>query len=467
MIAKKSIMTGTVLLWLLSIAHALLIPQIDPSRSNSSISSIEKSYGFQVKKLHSEIPLGSVKDEENYIVVLKNGHSSTEYAAHEEWVSKKCFNKQKRSGIILRVKEKLWRQKERSLKTFNLGSLKGYAGKLPKEILYSLQKSDMVDFIEKDKQVFLAEAKVQYGVPWGLERISHRFQPSPKLEEYTYHKSAGEGVTVYVIDTGVDKDNPEFEGRVTSTLQFGVNKGAVHNWEHGTHVAGIIGSKTFGVSKKVTLVSLGIFDEVGHAHVSSMIMAIQHVIKAHRRRLMARDPSYRGAVINVLLGCLPSEALEEAIRAAFNAGIPVVVSAGNFFDDACKLSPSRSKYAITVGATTSTDEFSDFSNWGVCVDLLAPGELIESVSIKPESSAIKSGTSMAAPHVAGVLAIMLSLQPPIDSEFSTGKLVSAKRVKSNLLKFATLGAIKDVPASTPNRFLFNGGDEGLDRFWNQ
>lgn len=449
----------------LSLGYSLLVPQIDGVGIRASFPSGNVAYEAQVEKPHPRDPLLSSKNEENYIVVLKNGHAPAEYEAHQKWVNEQCSNKQKRSGIIQRVKDTFLRQKERSMKTFNFGSFKGYAGKLPKEILYSLQQSEMVDFIEKDEQVFLTEAKVQRGAPWGLERISHRIPTLSSFEEYIYHEIAGEGVTVYVVDNGINEDNIEFEGRLTSSLQNGFKKGSALGKGHGTHVAGIIGSKTFGVSKKVCLVSLDVFNETGSAFVSTIIMAIQYAINDHKRCLRARDPSYRGAVINILAQSVPSEALDQAVKKAFDAGIPVVVSAGNSCDDACKYSPSRSRYSITVGATDDADRFAAYSNWGSCVDLLAPGNFIESVGSGKELSVIKSGTSMAAPHVSGVLAILLALQPPRSSEFYTGALVSATHVKNSLLNLASIGLISLVPALTPNRFLYNGGDEVLDKSW--
>lgn len=450
------------LLLLITFANALLVPNLDVVKE-SNFPSVNTDEISQVEEPRSIDQLEPFDDEENYIVVLKNGHSSADYAAHQEWIKTKCSHKQKRSGIIQKITDKVWRQKERTLKTFNLGSFKGYTGKLPKEILYSLRESDMVDFIEKDEQVFLTEVKVQHGAPWGLERISHRILPNLEyFEKYIYNKSAGEGVTVYVIDSGIAANNPEFEDRVISTLQFGFRGVSKYKKDHGTHVAGIIGSKSYGVSKRVSLVSLEVFDENGLASISSVIMAVQHAIKGHKRRLIARDASYRGAVINILLGVLiPSAALDEAMKAAFNAGITIVVSSGNKHQDACGFSPARSKSVITVAATDYEDGFAPFSDWGSCVDLLAPGVSVESVGVEPGTTAIKSGTSMAAPHVSGVVALILSMQPPIDSEYSAGQLVSPIQVKKTLLKISTLGVINSVPASTPNRFLYNGGDEAL------
>lgn len=446
-------------------ANALLIPDLTRNIT-TAVLGIEalKSYPIEKEKTPIYEETGQLS---KYIVVFKSGHDDTDYKAHQSWVNGKCANLEKRGGILEAFKARFWKSKFTSLQYFKLENLSGYTAFLPKALVDVIEKSPVVDFIEKDGHAHIHDVMVQDFATWGLERISHRkLDRNLYLGRYSYDHSAGSGVTAYVIDSGVNGKDSEFEGRVKETLKFSFTTTSQDMNGHGTHVAGTIGGKTFGIAKNVDLVSLKVFGALGLGFKSSIIMAIEHVIHQHKARIESRDPTYKGAVINMLLGSLPSDAIDKSVRAAYHAGIVVVTSAGNENQDACNLSPSRSPYAITAAATDYDDDFASFSNYGACVDMLAPGVAIQSVTIKRKKSVL-SGTSMAAPHVSGVVALLLSLQPPLNSEFSTGSLVSPGEIKRRLTKFATQGAITKVPAGTPNRLVYNGGEEDISDFWSR
>lgn len=214
------------------------------------------------------------------------------------------------------------------------------------------------------------------------------------------------------------------------------------------------------MAKCVNIESLKVLGSSGTGMKSSILMAIEYVIKSHKRRLRSGDTSYKGSIINLSLGSLPSNAMDRAVKAASEAGVVVVISAGNEGEDACKISPSRSEFGITVGATDYDDTFASFSNYGRCVDVLAPGVAIQSASTRNKPPVL-TGTSMAAPHVAGVVATIMSMQPPINSEYSSGELLSAQDIKRKLLKYTTKNVIRNLPQNTPNKMVYNGGSMGF------
>lgn len=449
-----------------------MIPELSKIRVEDGLKRVASEESRQVPEPSLEMldfDLQSTNTDTRYIVVLKDGHNHTDYSAHQKWVKSQCSLLSsllsKRSGIFEAVKEKLASAKKNPIKFFNLDSLKGYIGTLSPDVIKAIAKDPLVDFIEEDSEVHISQIAVQEKAPWGLERISHRkIKRSLYLGQYLYDQRAGEGVTVYVIDTGIDAKHSEFEGRAKSSLLFAISKTLGDQNGHGTHVAGTIAGKTYGVAKKANIESLKVFGSNGIGLKSSIILAIQRAISTHKARLKREDPSYKGAVINMLLGCLPSIALDKAVGAAVNSGIVVVLSAGNEGKSACKFSPARAKHSITVGATDYDDKFASFSNRGPCVDILAPGVSIQSAAIADKSTVL-SGTSMSAPHVSGAAALLMSLQPSIDSEFSTGSLISAKDVRRELLRITSPNKIHRVPKDTPNQLLYNGGQHDMSNFW--
>jgi subtilisin family serine protease len=285
--------------------------------------------------------------------------------------------------------------------------LKGFAAVVTEREAARMARHPEVAYVEPD-QVVLA-AGTQAPATWGLDRIDQRPRSVPP--ENLYHYSAtGAGVTAYVIDSGVRAAHNEFEGR--ATVGFDAFGGDGQDcWGHGTHVAGILGGKTFGVAKKVKIISVKVLNCVGSGTVSDAVAGINWVTGHHT----AGQP----AVANMSLGGGANAALDQAVQQSISDGITYSIAAGNgnIFGsgvDACNTSPARVPAAITTGATDNTDKKTTWSNYGTCVDVFAPGNNIPSAwgsTADPNAWQVASGTSMAAPAVGGVAALFLELVP--------------------------------------------------------
>ncbi|QKG23132.1 S8 family peptidase [Actinomadura verrucosospora] len=276
------------------------------------------------------------------------------------------------------------------------GVLNGFAAKLTSDQLNKLRRNGQVAAIEHD-QVMKAQS-TQGSAPWGLDRIDQRKRPLSK----TYHYSSlAKNVTAYVIDSGLDTGHSQFGGRAGIAWvapTFNGNGGDCNG--HGTHVAGIIGSNTYGVAKGVKLRALRVLDCNGEGYVSDIISAVNWL----------RTHAAKPAVANMSIGGAKSTALNTAVTNLSKSGVFVSVAAGNDNKDACKSSPSSAGWVMAVGATTSYDNRATWSNWGKCVDINAPGYDIRS-TLPGNKTGLESGTSMASPFVAGTAALYLSTHP--------------------------------------------------------
>ncbi len=263
-----------------------------------------------------------------------------------------------------------------------------------------LKKNKRVLYIEKDGIVTASAITTQSPATWGLDRIDQKTLPLNNI--YNYEPN-GQGVTAYVVDTGILSTHVEFGIRVKTGFTAITTGGTTDCNGHGTHVAGTIGGSTYGVAKSVNLVPVRVLDCNGSGTNSGVISGINWAVNQY---LANPTPS----VMNLSLGGGASAALDTAITSAVNAGITVVVAAGNSNANACNYSPARAPAAITVGATDNKDVLANFSNTGSCVDISAPGVSITSAWIGSSNSATNtiSGTSMASPHVAGAAALALS-----------------------------------------------------------
>jgi subtilisin family serine protease len=277
-------------------------------------------------------------------------------------------------------------------------ALNGFSATLNRGQLTALQNNPNVAYIEQNQAVTVTQSVTQTGATWGLDRIDQKNRP---LNSTFNYNATGAGVTAYIIDTGIFFAHADFGGRASTGVDLIDGGTADDCHSHGTHVAGTVGGTTYGVAKAVNLVAVRVFDCSGSGSWDTIIAGIDWVIANHAAK----------AVANMSLGGGASAAVDTAVGNLINAGVTAVVAAGNgnwlgIAQDACKYSPARVPAAITVGATDSSDRKASFSNYGSCVDLFAPGVSITSDS-NTTGTTVKSGTSMAAPHVAGVAALYL------------------------------------------------------------
>ena len=245
-------------------------------------------------------------------------------------------------------------------------------------------------------------------------------------------------MTAYVVDTGIRPDHVDFGGRVEagfSAIADGLGTGDCNG--HGTHVAGTIGGTAYGMAKAVRLVPVRVLGCDGSGLVSGIVGGLDWIIGQHAAGIPA--------VANLSLGGGASTSLDNAIEAAVNDGVSVVVAAGNSNVDACTGSPARVPAALTVGATGQSDVRASFSNYGSCLDLFAPGVGISSTwHTSTTATASLSGTSMAAPHVAGAAAALLQLDPTM------APAVVADRLRAT----STTGLVTSAGTGSPNRLLW-------------
>ncbi len=312
-------------------------------------------------------------------------------------------------------------------------ALKGFSvAKLSEAQALALAADSRVAYVQENGRVQISAT--QTGATWGIDRIDQRNRPLD--QSYTYNAD-GSGVTAYVIDTGIRATHTNFGGRVSggfTSITDGQGTNDCHG--HGTHVAGTIGSATWGVAKNVQLKPVRVLDCQGSGTDAGVIAGVDWVA-ANRV-----GPS----VANMSLGGSASAALDTAIRNLHNSGVTVVVAAGNETQNACNVSPAREPTAITVASTTTADAFSSFSNFGTCVDIAAPGSSITSTWATSDTATNTiSGTSMASPHVCGVAALYLSANPTH----------TPAQVLAALTSNATSGVLTGVNGS-PNLLLYMG-----------
>ncbi|MEI1701261.1 S8 family peptidase [Acinetobacter baumannii] len=313
--------------------------------------------------------------------------------------------------------------------------LKGFAIYLPDTagaaFIEAMKKNPHVLSVESDTIVNI-DATTQSNPDWGLDRIDQKALPLNSTYSYL---QAGSGTTAYIVDTGILSSHQEFSGRVLSGYTaISDGNGTTDCNGHGTHVAGTVGGTTYGVAKNVNLVPIRILGCDGSGASSNVIAGLDWILKNGKKP----------AVVNMSLGGATSSSLDSAVENLYNNGYVMVVAAGNSNTDACTSSPARVSKAITVAATDNTDTRASYSNYGSCVDIFAPGSQINSSWIGSNTATkILNGTSMATPHVAGVVAEMLQSTPT----------ASPQTISTNLLNQASSNVVKN-PSGSPNRLLY-------------
>ncbi|WP_329790079.1 S8 family peptidase [Lentzea sp. DG1S-22] len=249
-----------------------------------------------------------------------------------------------------------------------------------------------VEYVERD-QVVSIQATQTNPPSWGLDRIDQRNLPLD--QRYTYN-TTGSGVNAYIIDTGVRTTHRDFGGRARNGYDFVDNDAVAQDGNgHGTHVAGTVAGTAHGVAKAATVYGVRVLNNSGSGTIAGVVAGVNWVANNH----------VKPAVANMSLGGGANTSLDNAVQGAITRGVTFAVAAGNSNTNAANSSPARVGAALTVGSTDRTDARSSFSNYGAIVDVFAPGSGITSAWHTSDTATNTiSGTSMASPHVAGVVA---------------------------------------------------------------
>lgn len=381
--------------------------------------------------------------EGQYIIVFKkenfsNVSKQNKFGESSAALSNRLIRKARQEQVLFDVQKNI----KRTLKQVNAANkvnfvykhaIQGMSAALTIEAVTLLKEDPSVDYIEPVAVVTIDA--VQSSPPsWGLDRIDQKDLPLNQSYQYTYD---GTGVHAYILDTGARLTHSEYSNRIQAGYDFVNNDSDPTDCNgHGTHVAGIIGGTTYGVSKNVFLHPVRVLGCTGRGTTDNVIRGIDWI------RANFQSP----AVANMSLGQGASQAIDDAVNNAINAGVFFVAAAGNENQDACNISPARVNDVITVAASNSNDSKRASSNTGSCVDIFAPGgDIKSSWSSSNTSSKTISGTSMAAPHVAGVIAQYLQKKPTA-SLFEINKILTTN---------SSCNKLSGVGGATPNRLLSN------------
>ncbi|KAK6443079.1 proteinase B [Oleoguttula sp. CCFEE 5521] len=425
-----------------------------PARASNSASPLTNETGLQ--RLDS------------YIVVFKRDVSTKQVEDHRAWLQ------QARVSTFAEVDEPdsqialglsgdddcvPWSHTLHNL--FNISSIiVGYSGHFGSAIIEQIRRHPDVGSVEPDHEVKILSdpngPKVQRGAPWGLARISQRDSiRGDGNHSYLYASEAGHGVDISIIDSGINIEHDDFEGRASwgHLISGMVEEDTIG---HGTHCAGIAAGRRHGIAKRAIVVALKPLDR-DHSRMSNVLKAIEYVVDRHVASKSRRG--YKGAVANMSIGTAQRvQLLNDAVDTAVRGGVHFAVAAGNGNEDACEYSPAGASLAITVGASTIRDERANFSNHGNCIDVFAPGLDIESTWIGSRNAThILEGTSMASPHIAGLVAYLLSLQPSSHSAYALHGSLGPAKMKAMVRSLATVGALAKLPEETANLLAYNGG----------
>ncbi|TID15275.1 Subtilisin-like protease [Venturia nashicola] len=341
------------------------------------------------------------------------------------------------------------------------GRVKGFSAILSSSQLKSLKSNPKVAYIESDAtlkiQVIIPPQDTpspipkrallsQSPAPWNLARLSHR---SKGQTTYIYDSSAtGQGTCNYILDTGLYTQHNDFQTRATLLKNFDLSDNSDKDLSgHGTHVAAILAGTTHGIAKSATIYAIKVCNKSGSCNLSDVIAGIALVISDSKTRLSTTCAN--GVTMTLSFGAPMStwRSMQESIQAATQAGIFVVAAAGNDNVDVKGTTPASSPFVCSVGASDINDTKASFSNHGATIAIFAPGVNIKSAWIgNIDASNILSGTSMSAPHIAGLAASIMSSQGP------QSPLSLCNRIKTN----ANINVLSGLPGGTPNRLAYNG-----------
>ncbi|MDA9004122.1 S8 family serine peptidase [bacterium] len=391
------------------------------------------------------VPVYSAEIPDQYIVVFKEGVVSDSGTLSRSTVKESVQESAERliSSVQTSVAAKSASDpgtlgQSASGQSISLGyvydsALQGFSASLTPEAVALLKRDPLVDYIEPDQIITGQSAIQQYSAPWGLDRIDQKSLPLNDIYEYDF---TGNGVHVYVVDSGIHMTHNEFSGRVGNGYDA-IDGGTPDDCHgHGTHVAGILAGSQYGVAKKATIHPVRTLNCSNSGTLSGVISGIEWVTEN------VQFP----AVMNLSIGAQSRiNSLDNAVNGAINAGITVTVAAGNNSRDACDVSPSAVSKSITVAASGENDQRYSDSNIGSCVDIFAPGVAVTSAWNGSDSDTnIYEGTSMASPHVAGIAALHLEADNSLTPE----------QVKESIILDATVGAISNPGANTVNLLAY-------------
>ncbi|KAI1970652.1 hypothetical protein LOZ53_005979 [Ophidiomyces ophidiicola] len=373
-----------------------------------------------------------------YIVTLKDGVTQADIESHKSWVS--SIHSSNLAAAAAAGHTGL--ESDGIRKVFQIHDFKAYSGSFDAKTAEDIRRNPLVKSVSPDRKVYLASPVQQNDAGWNLGHMSSKGRQS---WTYKYDSSAGEGVWAYVLDSGINVNHIDFEGR--AILGYNALKTIPHadNLGHGTYVAGVIASKTYGVAKKATVVSAKAFD-TGSTTYDFIFDAFNWIVKN-----ITDSSRQKKAVINMSITSAKYQEFDDAVEAAIKSGITVVVAAGNNGKDAMNNTPASAPNAITVGAFRFDNTRSYFSNYGKVVDLFAPGERILSTWKGANNNGTNKadGTSVAAPHVAGLVAYLMARE-----DFATPADVTKK-----VLGLAIPNLVKNPGTGSPNLLAYNGINE--------